>query len=256
MKRLSAVAVMMALGLAAPSARAGQISEAIRKAVENPARPEADRARDPHRKPAEILSFFGVAPGMKVAECMAGAGYYAELLSSVVAPEGHVWAQNNRFVLDRYAEAPMKALIERLPIANVTRLDTEIDAPGLPSGLDVVLLIRFYHDFFWMGADRAAFNRAVFEALKPGGVYGVIDHHAEAGSGDRDAKEPTGLHRVDAELVKKEILAAGFVLDAESDLLRHPEDTRDWFIFVDGGKKRDMTDRFVYRFRKPEESKP
>jgi hypothetical protein len=128
----------------------------------------------------------------------------------------------------------------------------------LPHNLDAAIFVRFYHDLFWLPtpdgdkADRATFLGQVFAALKPGGVFGVIDHHAEAGSGDRDALDPgEGLHRIDVELVKKEILAAGFVLDAESDTLSNSEDTRDWNIFSDGGARRDKTDRFVLRFVKP-----
>ena len=130
----------------------------------------------------------------------------------------------------------------------------------MPQGLDAVLLIRFYHDLYWMPGpdgemgttDRAAVNRQVFESLAPGGIYGIVDHHAEAGSRDRDAVDPRGgLHRVDRELVIEEILAAGFVLERESDVLANADDTRDWNIFVDDGTRRDKTERFVLRFRKP-----
>jgi predicted methyltransferase len=223
------------------------------RAVSDPGRPDTDRRRDVNRRPAKVLAFFGIEPGMKVAEMMAGAGYYTEILSKALGPEGRVYAHNTPFVLDLYAEKPISERLARIGAGNVTRLNTDIDAPGLPEALDAVLLIRFYHDFYWMGGDRAAFNRAVFSALKPGGLFGVVDHHAEVGSGDRDAKEREGLHRIDAELVKKEILASGFVLEAESDILQHPKDTRDWRIFVEEGTKRDLTDRFIYRFRKPAE---
>ena len=127
----------------------------------------------------------------------------------------------------------------------------------LPRDLDAALLIRFYHDLFWQprpdGAltDRAEFLRRVHESLKLGGTFGVVDHHAEAGSGARDALDPeNGLHRIDVELVKQEVVAAGFLLETESSLLRHPEDTRDWNIFVDDRTRRDTTDRFVLRFAK------
>ena len=224
----------------------------LRLAVIHPGRPGQDRARDADRKPAEVLAFFGVQPGMKVVDAMAGLGYYTEILARAVGKDGHVWSQNNKFVLERFAEGPLSERIERLRrdgIENVERINCEIDDPCLPGGVDLVLLNRFYHDFYWQKADRAAFNRAVFAALKPGGVYSVVDHHAEPGSRDRDVLK---LHRVDAEMVEEEILAAGFVLDATSDILSHPEDTRDWNIFADNAKNRDRTDRFMYRFRKPE----
>jgi len=116
---------------------------------------------------------------------------------------------------------------------------------------------RAVHDLGGLAGDpidRAEFLRRVFDTLAPGGIFGVIDHHAEAGSGDRDALDPgDGLHRIDAELVMAEILAAGFVLDAESDLLKNPDDTRDWNIFADDAARRDKTDRFVWKFVKPAE---
>lgn len=221
--------------------------EALRAAVDAEERPADDRARDAGRKPFEVLRFFGIQPGMRVAELAAGGGYYVEILARAVGAEGKVYAQNNRFILERFAEGPLSERLARLGMDHVQRLDSELDDPGLPAGeLDAVMMVLFYHDTYWMGTDRAKMNKAIFDALAPGGVYGVIDHHAEAGSGERDVKT---IHRVDAELVKQEILAAGFELEAESDLLRHPEDDRTLNVFDPG--IRGKTDRFVYRFRKP-----
>jgi len=217
-------------------------------AVENPARPEDDRARDADRKPAEVLDFFGIRPGMRVADLMCGTGYYTEILAGAVGPEGTVFAHNTPFVLERWYEAPLAERLAKPGLEHVERINSDFADPGLPADLDAALLIRFYHDFYWMGGDREAFNRAVFTALKPGGVFGVVDHHAEPGSGDRDTQT---LHRVDAEMVKQEILAAGFELAAESGLLGDPDDTLDWMIYVDDGARRDKTSRFVYLFRKP-----
>jgi predicted methyltransferase len=181
-----------------------------------------------------------------VVELQAGKGYYSELLIERVGAQGAVWAQNNAFVMDRFARGPLTKRIDRIGASNLKALESELDAPKLPSELDAVLIVLFYHDTYWQGVDRAKMNLAVFEALKPGGVYGVVDHHAEAGSGDRDVKT---LHRVDMELVKKEILEAGFVLDASSDLLANPDDARNDNVFK--REPRDDTDRFVLRFRKP-----
>lgn len=228
-----------------PDAATAELSPA-EAAVAHPDRPAGDRSRDADRRPAEVLAFFGVEPGQRVADLMCGDGYYTEILSRLVGPDGHVWAQNNSIALGRFAERPLTERLAR-GFDNVTRLDRDLDDLGLPGELDAALLIRFYHDFAWMEADRALFNRQVFEALKPGGVLGIVDHHAEPGSGVRDSQR---LHRVDAALVREELQAAGFVLEAESDLLAHPEDTRDWNVFQDEGKVRDKTDRFVYRFRK------
>jgi predicted methyltransferase len=233
------------------------------EAVNGPLRPDDDHKRDADRKPAQVLDFFNIdRRGMKVLDLQASTGYYTELLSSVVGPEGVVYAQNNNFVLTRFAEEPLMERIDRLAAAgrtNIVRIDAEVDEFELPELVDAVLFVRFYHDLFWLPtpdgdlADREEFLRRVYDSLKPGGVFAVVDHHAEAGSGARDAVDPReGLHRLDAELVNAEILAAGFVLDAESDILAHPEDTRDWNIFADEAVRRDRTARFVYRFVKPE----
>ena len=223
-------------------------------AVAAPERTEADRRRDATRHPAEVLAFFGIRPGMTVGDVMAGTGYYTEILARALGPEARIYCQNNAFVVERFADAPLTAMLARLEeaeIRTVERLDRELEDPGFPEGeLDAAVMVRFYHDTYWQGTDRAKMNAALYRALKPGGIFGVVDHHAEEGSGDRDVQT---LHRVDAELVKKEILAAGFELEAESDLLRNPADTRDWNIFDDRAKNRDNTDRFVYRFRKPAE---
>ncbi len=231
----------------------------IRSALDDPLRPEKDRARDADRHPAEILAFFGIGEGMHVVDLQATAGYYTEILSSVVGPGGMVYAQNNEFVLTRFAGEPLGQRLEKLRKAgreNIRRLDDELDEMKLPGNLDAALFIRFYHDLFWLPtpdgdkADRAEFLRRVHEALKPGGVFGIVDHHAEAGSGARDALDPReGLHRIDIDLVKREVMEAGFVLDAESDVLSNPDDTRDWNIFSEG--RRDRTARFVLRFVKP-----
>ena len=209
-------------------------------------RPSEDLARDPDRKPQEVLAFFGVGPGSRVVELMAGRGYYAHVLAEAVGPEGEVWAHNTPFVLDRFAERPLTERLALPGLEKVRRLDTELEDPQLPADLDAVLIVLFYHDTYWQEIDRARMNAAVFEALKPGGVFGVVDHHAEAGSGDRDVKR---LHRVDAELVKRELLEAGFVFDGASDLLRREDDDRTVNVFE--ASMRGKTDRFVYRFRKP-----
>lgn len=219
----------------------------IRNAVASPERLEEDRVRDVDRHPAEVLAFFGIGPDMKVAEMAAGRGYYTELLARVVGPGGSVLAQNNAYVLEKFAEAPLTERLARPGLENVTRLDTEFDDPQLPTGeLDSVLMVLFYHDTYWMKTDRTRMNAAIFAALKPGGVFGVIDHHAAAGSADRDVQT---LHRIDAELVKREVLAAGFVLEGESAVLAHPEDDRTKNVFDEA--LRGETDRFVYKFRKP-----
>ena len=227
-------------------AQAGEIPDHIHAAVDAPDRPEADRARDADRKPGEVLTFFGIEPGDQAVDLMGGAGYYTELLSRVVGGEGVVYAQNNAFVLTRFADKPLTERLKNPDLANVRRLDRELDDPGLPDGLDAVIMILFYHDTYWQGVDREKMNAAIFKALKPGGIFGIVDHHAEAGSGSRDVKT---IHRMDEGLVRGELLAAGFELAAESDILRHPEDPRSENVF--SPNIRGKTDRFVLKFRKP-----
>lgn len=183
---------------------------------------------------------------------MTGGGYYAELLARAVGNSGHVTAQNTPFVVQRFADKPLGQRLARLKLGHVTRLDADLEDMKLPKDLDLAMMVLFYHDTYWQKIDRSAMNRTIFDALKPGGIFGVIDHHAEAKSGARDVES---LHRVDAAMLKREIEAAGFVFDGESEVLRHPEDARDINVFSPA--IRGKTDRFVYRFRKPSKaSKP
>jgi len=209
---------------------------------------ESDRARDEERKPAAVLEFFGVQPGMAVADVMAGDGYYTELLSRIVGPEGSVYCQNTSIPLRVFADAPLTERLANQRLANVVRLDMEFEDDGYPTNLDVAILVRFYHDFGWQEVDREAFNALMFASLKPGGVFGVIDHHAKAGAG---ISEGRSLHRVEADFLQKEIEAAGFVLEQESSVLTDASDTLDWSIFDPEHEGRDTTSRFVYLFRKP-----
>ncbi len=233
--------------LAAPSTlRARDNSaEAIRKALADSDRPTDDRQRDADRKPAEVLAMMGIAPGMTVADLMAGSGYYTEILSRAVGVGGRVYAQNNR-ISNRFGGKALAERAERL--SNVTVLLNDLEDLELPEGeVDAVFMVLFYHDTYWMQVDRPQMNREILQALKPGGIFCVIDHHAAEGSGDRDVRS---LHRVEAQIVKDELLEAGFELVAESDLLAHPEDDRTINVF--DAAIRGKTDRFIYKFRKPE----
>jgi predicted methyltransferase len=222
-----------------------------RAIVEASDRTEADRRLDPGRHPAELLAFFGVRPGMRVAELGAGTGYTTELLARAVRPGGIVYGQNSPFILQRFAQSPWSDRLARPPMRGVVRLDRPFDEPFPPDvrDLDQVWMILFYHDTVWMKVDRAKMNRAVFDALKPGGVYAVVDHSGRPGT---DATETQTLHRIEEKTVKQEIEAAGFVLEAESDILRNPSDTRDWNASPrEAGERRGTSDRFVLRFVKP-----
>lgn len=235
-----------------------QPSDAVLKAVSAKDRTEQDRALDPGRDPARLLTFFGLRPGLRVAEIGAGGGYTTELLARVVGPKGAVYAQNSRFVLERFAEGPLTERLKKPLLEHVTRVDSEFDDP-FPKGLqplDLVLNVLFYHDTVWQGTDRARMNRAIYGALKPGGIYGIVDHSAKPGAQGSVAKE---LHRIEESLVIEEIAAAGFRLLETSDLLRNPADSRDWNASPRAAaERRGQSDRFVLKFQKPEppDSKP
>jgi predicted methyltransferase len=249
-KPLPLFLLLLAAGSAAAAA-AAKIPEAIRAAVEAPDRSAADRALDAGRKPAETLAWFGIRPGMRVAELGAGLGYTTELLARVVGPKGVVYAQNNRFILDRFAEAPWSARLQKPVMNNVVRVDREFDDPLPPEAhdLDAVVMILFYHDTVWMGADRAKMNAAVFKALRKGGTFAIVDHSAKQGAGTNETQT---LHRIEESSLRREVEAAGFRLKAESDILRNPSDTRDWNDSpMAAGDKRGTSDRFVLAFVKP-----
>ncbi len=246
MKRIALVLLVALVAVGA-----AKIPDSIRAAVDAPDRSAADRALDAGRKPAEVLAFFGIGPGMHVADLGAGMGYTSELLARIVGPKGVVYAQNNRFILERFAEAPWSARLQKPVMKNVVRVDREFDDP-LPAeahDLDAVVMILFYHDTVWLGADRAKMNAAIFRALKKGGVFAIVDHSAKPGDGTSVTQT---LHRIEEPALRKEVEAAGFKLKKESDLLRNPSDTRDWNDSpMAAGDRRGTSDRFTLAFVKP-----
>lgn len=226
----------------------------ILKAVADPLRPEAARALDAERKPAESLAFAGVKAGDKVADLMPGAGYFTILFSDIVGPQGHVYAVAPNEILKfgpRATEGVNALMVHK---KNVSLASMPINEFKLPEKLDLVWTSQNYHDFHdkFMGpADVAKVNKAIFDALKPGGVYLVLDHAAAAGSGLRDTET---LHRIDPAAVKAEVAAAGFVFEGESKLLANPADPHDKNVF--DGSIRHQTDQFIYKFVKPKKAKP
>ena len=248
--RLLTACLLVALGVTTPVASAEAPSGAA-AAVAAPDRSDADRALDAGRFPAETLAFFGIRPGMRVAELGAGGGYTTELLARVVGPTGRVYGQNPKFVLERFAEKPWSERLAKPVNARVVRVDREFDDPLPPEArdLDAVLMVLFYHDTVWLEVDRARMNASVLAALKSGGIYGVIDHSARPGTGTSDAKS---LHRIEQSVVMSEIQKAGFVLDAEAAFMRNPADGLDWNASpTAAGERRGTADRFVLKFRKP-----
>jgi predicted methyltransferase len=226
-------------------------ADAIRAAVAAPDRDEEDRQLDPGRHPAEMLSFFGIAPGQKVGELVAAGGYTSELLARVVGETGDVWAENPRSILDKFAAKPWEERLAKPIMKQVHSVERDLDSPFPPEArdLDAVVMVLFYHDAVWMKVDRAKMNKAAFDALKPEGVYGIIDHTARPGSGTADVQT---YHRIDEKTVIDEVTKAGFKLAAEGDFLRNPKDTHDWNDSPRAaGNKRGTSDRFALKFVKP-----
>jgi predicted methyltransferase len=211
------------------------------------ARPQEDRDRDASRHPAEFIEFLGIGPGDRVADLLTGGGYWTRILVPLVGPSGRVYAGNNPFFARFFGEAFDKVLAEPA-FANVVRIDGPVDDLELPEdgSLDAAIMVMAYHDLFLTDEDRGALNRTVFAALKPGGVYGIIDHEAGAGAGSSKIQ---ALHRIEKQVVIDEIEAAGFKLADEANFLSNPADDHSKSIFDPAimGK----TDRFVLRFEKP-----
>jgi len=240
------------LGAAGIADAAGQNSLTLANTVVTaPDRSPEDRALDAGRKPAEMLAFLGIQPGWRVADLGAGGGYTTELLERAVGSNGMIYGQNSPAVLKMFAEKAWTARLAKPVMKGVVRLDRDFDDPfpgGMPL-LDAVTMVLFYHDTVWLGVDRAAMNRAVFNALKPGGIFLIVDHSARPGDGTDVAST---FHRIEEAVVKNEVIAAGFVLDGEADFLRNSSDTRDWNDSPRAaGERRGTSDRFVLRFRKP-----
>jgi len=222
---------------------------ALAKKLGESDRPDDDKARDAGRRPAEMMVFLGVAPGMTALDLIAAGGYYTEVLSVTVGPEGHVYAQNNEYVLkirDGVNEKMMSARLANDRLPNVRRLDREISDLGLaPASVDVAITALNFHDIYNGGGAEAAesFLANVYAALKPGGVLGIIDH---VGDPDEDNKE---LHRVEERSAVEAAKAVGFVVEARSDALHSAEDDHTKNVF--DPSIRGKTDRFALRLRKP-----
>jgi predicted methyltransferase len=246
-------ALILAAVAACASAFAGtHVQGAVKTAVADPARPEADRARDADRKPAECVSFAGLKRGQTAVDLIPGGGYFTRIFSAVVGPKGHVYAVAPPKRPDAPADrpepaAPVQAIAADPHYANVTVSVQRVAELKLPDKVDLVWTSQNYHDVHNVpNIDVGAFNKAIFSALRPGGIYIVLDHAAEPGSGFRDTST---LHRIDAEAVKKEVLAAGFQFVGESDVVRNPADDHKLAVF--DKTLHDKTDRFLLKFRKP-----
>ncbi|MEW9570807.1 class I SAM-dependent methyltransferase [Rhodanobacter sp. Si-c] len=222
----------------------------VTAAINDPAR-AADTKDDARRQMAAVMTFAQVKPGEKVLELVPASGYWTRVFSAIVGPHGHVYTvwpdEMAKYSAKSYAN--WQKLVATPHYANVSLLKQPAAQPSAPAKVDLVFTAQNYHDYHdpFMGpVDMAKFDKAVFNALKPGGVFVVIDHVAPAGSGLADTNT---LHRIDPAVVKQEVEAAGFVFDGESDALRNPADPHTVKVF--DPSIRGHTDQFIYRFRKP-----
>jgi predicted methyltransferase len=215
----------------------------VRRAIESPERTAEQRARDYYRKPAQILTLSGIEEGDRIIEIASFGQYFTTMLLAAVGPSGHVDMYDLPYI-EGFGGPASRAFDAKHENA-VYHQESYNDAT-LPQNVDSVWNVLYYHDLQPQGVDTAAFNRKIFNALKPGGIYLVIDHKAEDGSGWRDAGT---IHRMGVETIKQEVLAAGFELALESDLLANPADDRTKMVFAPG--TRGTTDQAFFIFRKP-----
>jgi predicted methyltransferase len=204
---------------------------------------------DAHRKPVAMLAFFETAPGMRVAELGAGGGYSTELFARAVGPRGEVYAQDTPNWDGPGLRKAWEMRLARPALQKTRHFLRQWDDPLPPEAteLDAVYSVAVYHDAIAEKQDTGKMNQAVFAALKRGGTYAIIDNSAKAGAGAADAER---LHRIDEQVVRDEVLRAGFRFVAEDRFLRNPDDPRDWN--ADSGVNKTHTqDRFALKFVKP-----
>lgn len=255
-RALAAAAILVAprAFAADPLDAAAESGKAVAAAIASPDRLKGDYEQDARRKAAEILAFVGVRPGLRVADMFSAGGYYTELLARTVGVKGQVVAYNN----PPYANFASKGIEERYAggrLGNVRQVTADIDRFDVaPGTLDAAMFVMSYHDLYWRPKDGSwpptdaqVLLKGLFAALKPDGVVVVQDHVAAAGSDPLETVDK--MHRIDPAVVKRDFEKAGFVFDAESKVLAHPDDDHTKLVFDDA--IRGKTDQFVFRFRKP-----
>jgi predicted methyltransferase len=216
-----------------------------RAIVSAPDRTDSDRENDKKRDPTELLAFTGAKPGMNVLDMGAGGGYSTELMARAVAPNGKVYGQDAADISER-ARARYDERAKSPAMKNTVRVLRAYDDPVPPDvkNLDLITFFFVYHDTTYMPVDRAKMDKAMFDALKPGGIIVVADHMAKDGAGATVGKT---LHRIEAATARKELEAAGFKFVASGDFLRHPDDPKDAPVF----RSPIPVDEFVMKFQKP-----
>ncbi len=244
MKKIDLGALLLVLALSG-AAMAATLPGDITRAVADPTRPKADTDRDALRLPAETIAFAGVKPGMQVAEFFPGGGYFTRLLSDVVGPGGHIYGIENA-QWDDGSDAKVAAAVKN---HNVSMQMDRFGEFSLPQKVDLAWITQNYHDLHiakYGPVDMAAFNRHVYDSLKPGGVYFILDHEANAGTGEALIAE---LHRINEAQVIREVEAAGFKLAAQGNALHRPGDDHTRSVF--DKSIQGHTDQFMLRFVKP-----
>jgi predicted methyltransferase len=240
---LAAVAVLSGCATQAPLT-----PDQIAVVLAAPDRSEADKANDPRRKARDMLAFIDARPGMRVLDMGSGGGYTSELLARVVGTSGRVIAHNSPYFMENMIKDRFAQRLKNYPMSNLSLSVQPFEKPLPPDvangSIDLVTFMFVYHDLGWAGADRAQLNRAVFDALKPGGYYVLADHSGRPGTGITESKS---LHRIEEALLRKEVEAAGFRWVAEGNFLRNPADPRDKSVF----KPAQPNDEFVLKFQKP-----
>jgi predicted methyltransferase len=247
----AAVVLCMACGVLGAVSLGGliYIPQYVTDAVASSTRPDKDRDRDANRKPGPVIAFAGIKPGQKVAELMPGGGYFTRIFCQIVGRKGHLYTISMIPAVKRDPPPPDAGTVAATanPCTNISAESQSAADFKLPPDLDVVWTSENYHDLhnaFLGKPDMQAYDRVIFEALKPGGIFIVEDHAAADGSGARDTET---LHRIDPELVKQEVTSVGFVLEASSELLHNADDPHDAKVFELKGR----SDKFLFKFRKP-----
>ncbi|HEY0768360.1 MAG TPA: methyltransferase domain-containing protein [Steroidobacteraceae bacterium] len=243
------VALLSIVALSGANARASDVYAA---AVGHAGRSSEDLKRDSLDHSAEVLRLAGIKPGMQVADFLAADGYYSELLSYIVGPTGHVLLINNA-AYDQWSENHWQERLANGRLPNVEHRTVDVEHLGVPDrSLDAVLLIKVYHDLYWVDTegpwpkmDPAVVLTEIARVVKPGGLLLLVDHSAKPGTGSADAGR---LHRIDEEYARRDFEKHGFSFVAKSEVLRRSEDPRDQISYK--GPMVGKTDRFVMVFRR------
>ena len=234
------------------AALAAASATSLTAAVKSDIRSADNVKLDESRKPAELLKYLGLRPGMRVADPFGGNFYWAEITGQAVGPTGHVTVWEPKQFYSQKVYDQYQAVQAKLP--NVWMRVSPFEQPDLPAGkYDFMLINLDYHDVYWESAkygiskmDPDEWLKTVYAAMKPGAIVGVVDHVANPGDTRATVEK---LHRIDPETVKADFKRAGFQLVGESKMLRNPEDDHSLLVF--DPKIRGKTDRFVFKFRKP-----